>query len=135
MSLVQANWHPTHRQLRQFGVLCAIAIPCVAWLWSLSAMWFVSVSMAGLLLALLSWWLPATVAPLFIGVMLITLPIGLVLSEIVLLLVYALVFVPMGIVFRSLGRDRLQRRIDRSRNSYWEAKLQPRSLASYYRQS
>lgn len=135
MSLVQANWRPTHRQLRQFGVLCIVALPCVAWLWSLSAMWFVCLSIAGLLLALLSWWLPAAVAPLFIGVMLITLPIGLVLSEIVLLLVYALVFVPMGITFRCLGRDRLARRIDRTRDSYWEAKPQPRSLSSYYRQS
>ncbi len=135
MRLVQANWHPTHRQLRQFGMLCAIAFPCVAWLWSLTAMWSVGLSVAGLLLALLSWWLPATVAPLFVGVMLIALPIGLMLSEIALLLVYALVFVPMGVAFWCLGRDRLERRIDRSRDSYWEAKPRPRSLASYYRQS
>ncbi len=135
MSLVQANWHPTHRQLRQFGVLCAVALPCVSWLWSLSTMWIVCLSIAGMLLALLSWWLPIAVAPLFVGVMLITLPIGLVLSEIVLLLVYALVFVPIGIAFRCLGRDRLERRIDRNCDSYWVAKPRPRSLASYYRQS
>ncbi|MCC7335281.1 MAG: hypothetical protein IT422_09295 [Pirellulaceae bacterium] len=135
MSLVQANWQPTHRQLRQFGLLCALALPCVAWLWSLSASWFAGLSAAGVLLALLSWYLPVAVAPLFIGVMLITLPIGLVVSEIVLLLVYALVFVPIGVAFRCLGRDRLERRIDRSRDSYWEPKLRPRSLASYYRQS
>lgn len=135
MSLIQANWQPTHRQLRQFGVLCAVALPCMAWLWSLSAMWFTGLSVVGALLAMLSWWLPAAVGPLFIGVMLITLPLGLVLSEIVLLLVYALVFVPIGIAFRCFGRDRLERRIDRSRGSYWEPKLRPRSLASYYRQS
>lgn len=86
-------------------------------------------------MGLLSWWLPAAVAPLFSGVMLITFPIGWMLSEVVLLLVYALVFVPMGITFRCLGRDRLHRRIDRSRDSYWEAKPQSRSLAHYYRQS
>lgn len=135
MSLAQVNWHPTHRQLRQFGVLCAVLFPCVAWLWSLSAKWILCLSIAGLLMGLLSWWLPAAVTPLFRGVMLLTLPIGWVLSEVVLLLVYGLVFVPMGIAFRCLGRDRLQRRIDRSRVSYWEAKPQPRSLASYYRQS
>lgn len=135
MSLVQANWQPTHRQLRQFGVLCAVALPCMAWLWSLSAMWFTVLSVAGVLLVLLSWYLPAAVAPLFIGVMLITLPIGLVLSEIVLLLVYALVFVPIGMAFRCLGRDRLERHFDRNCDSYWKPKLRPRSLASYYRQS
>lgn len=135
MSLVQANWKPTHRQLRQFGMVSALVLPCVAWLCSLSASWFTGLSVAGVLLALLSWYLPVAVAPLFIGVTLITLPIGLVLSEIVLLLVYALVFVPMGLAFRCLGRDRLERSIDRSRDSYWGAKLQPRSLASYYRQS
>lgn len=98
-------------------------------------MWFISLTVSGLLLALLAWRLPTAVAPLFIGVMLITLPIGLVLSEAVLLLVYTFVFVPMGIAFRCLGRDRLQRRIDRSCDSYWQATPQPRSIASYYRQS
>ncbi len=135
MRLVQANWHPTRRQLRQFGVLCAVAFPGVAWLWSLSTIWWIGLSITGLLLALLSWWLPLAMAPLFIGVTLITLPIGLLLSEVVLLLVYAFVFVPMGVAFRCLGRDRLQRHIDRSSESYWKAKPQPRSLANYYRQS
>ena len=98
-------------------------------------MWFICLTVSGLLLALLAWCLPASVAPLFIGVTLLTLPIGWVLSEVVLLLVYTFVFVPMGIAFWCLGRDRLQRRIDRSCDSYWQAKPQPRSLASYYRQS
>ncbi len=135
MSLVTANWKPTVRQLRQFGVLCAMALPCLAWLWSLGGVWIGGLAIVGIAIAVLAWLVPAAIAPLFIGLMLITLPIGLVLSELVLMLVYGLLFVPMGITFRCIGRDRLHREVDRERDSYWEDKSQPRSMASYYRQS
>lgn len=135
MRLITVNWQPTHRQLRQFGGLCAIALPCLAWLWSLNTAWIGGLAIVGLVIASLAWIFPAAVAPLFIGLMLVTLPIGLVLSEVVLLLIYAMVFVPMGLVFRCLGRDRLRRHLNRTCESYWEEKPQPRSIASYYRQS
>lgn len=135
MSLVTANWKPIPRQLRQFGLLCALALPALAWLWSLGSGWISALALVGAILAVLSWCLPTAVKPIFIGLMLVTLPIGWVLSELILLLVYALLFVPMGCVFRCLGRDRLQRKFDRQHESYWEPKSQPRSVASYYRQS
>jgi hypothetical protein len=52
-----------------------------------------------------------------------------------MLVIYMAVFLPMGIAFRLFGRDRLQRRIDRNCKSYWSLKKQPKSAASYYRQS
>ncbi len=135
MSLVTVNWKPSSRQLRQFGLLCAFSLPGLAWLWSLDTAWVAGLAVVGLVIAMMAWFAPKLVAPIFIGLMLVTLPIGLVLSEVVLLLIYAMVFVPMGIVFRCLGRDRLHRKLDRQRESYWGAKTQPRSVASYYRQS
>ena len=33
MKLVEIDWHPTNRQLRQFGGLCLFALPGIAWLW------------------------------------------------------------------------------------------------------
>lgn len=135
MSLVTANRKPTQRQLRQFGLLCALALPGLAWLWSLGSVWICALAFVGVVIATLAWCLPVAVKPIFVGLMLVALPIGWVLSELILLLVYALLFVPMGCVFRCVGRDRLHRKFDRQRESYWESKSQPRSVASYYRQS
>lgn len=135
MSLVTANWKPTQRQLRQFGLLSALALPALAWLWSLGSVWISGLALVGTVIATLAWCLPVVVNPIFVGLMLVAWPIGWVLSELILLLVYALLFVPMGCVFRCLGRDSLHRKFDRQRESYWEPKSQPRSVASYYRQS
>ncbi len=135
MSLVTANWKPTQRQLRQFGLLSALALPALAWLWSLGSVWISGLALVGTVIATLAWCLPVVVKPIFVGLMLVAWPIGWVLSELILLLVYALLFVPMGCVFRCLGRDSLHRKFDRQRESYWEPKSQPRSVASYYRQS
>ena len=33
MSLIQTNWKPDAVQLRQFGVICFIALPLVGWFW------------------------------------------------------------------------------------------------------
>jgi hypothetical protein len=135
MPLVSVQWQPSHRQLRQFGILAAIALPGIAWLWSLGSPWIVGCALLGVGLAVAAGWAPRLVKPIFIGLMLVTFPIGLVLSELVLILVYWSVFVPMGLAFRLLRRDRLQRTLERQRDSYWQVKQQPRSLANYYRQS
>ncbi len=135
MSLVKANWHPTDRQLRQFGVLCALGLPLVSWMWGGSGELIAASAIGGIVLAACAFAWPRVVAPVFIAAMLVTLPIGLILSELILFLVYALVFVPMGLVFRMLGRDRLARKLQPKVSSYWTPKAQPKSVASYYRQS
>ena len=128
MSLVTANWKPTQRQLRQFGVLCALALPGLAWLWSLGSLWISGLALVGAVRATLAWCLPVAVKPIFVGLILVALPIGWVLSELILLLVYGLLFVPMGCVFRGLGRDRLHRKFNRQRESYWDIGYQRRDM-------
>lgn len=135
MGLISANWHPHKSQLRQFGLLCLLVLPGVAWLWSASAVVIGCCAFFGILLAILAFVRPKAVTPVFVGLMLITLPIGLVVSELVLLLVYACVFLPIGVLFRVLHRDRLQRTLDARAESYWSPKRRPKSVASYYRQS
>ena len=57
------------------------------------------------------------------------------LFSLAMLMIYFGVFLPIGLAFRALGRDALQRDFDYNRRSYWEVKKQPRDIASYYRQS
>lgn len=135
MAFVEANWNPTTRQIRQFGLACAVLLPFIAWLWSASNSWIGIVALTGVAIATLSFIFPKAVVPVFLGLTIITTPIGYVVGEFAMLLIYGGVVLPMGLVFMLLRRDRLQMKLDRQARSYWQAKPPARSAASYYRQS
>ena len=135
MALLEINWNPTSRQLRQFGGLCLVALPLLGWLWSGTSTVIATLAGIGLLIAVATWVYPKAIAPLFVGLMLITVPIGMVVGELAMFLIYMTVFLPIGIFFRITSRDRLRLNLDRQATSYWQPKRQPRSVASYYRQS
>jgi hypothetical protein len=135
MGLIEANWNPTTRQLRQFGVVCLLLLPMLAWLWSGDSFMIMTLAGIGLLILVVAGVYPKGVLPLYIALTVITTPIGFVVGEVALFLIYITVFLPIGIVFRVMSRDRLRLRIDRQANSYWQPKRPPRSVASYYRQS
>ncbi len=51
MALIETNWNPTSRQLRQFGGLCLVALPLLGWLWSASSTMIATLAGIGLLIA------------------------------------------------------------------------------------
>jgi hypothetical protein len=134
MAMVEINWNPGARQLRQFAGLSAIALPALGWLWGGGEMVVGGLTLVGLAVAIAGTLAPATVKPLFLLLSLVAWPIGLVVGEVAILAIYGLVFVPMAIVFRLLGRDALRLRMDRGRPTYWEPKPPAKDAASYYRQ-
>lgn len=84
---------------------------------------------------MLAWIRPASLKFVFIGMTLVAFPIGLVLSELIMLFIYITIFVPVALVFRLMGRDALHRQIDRGATSYWTLKKAPTDAESYFRQS
>ena len=134
MSLVHINWNPETRQLRQFGYVSLILLPLLAWFWGGTPLVIGIFGGSGLLFAVLATLVPRLLKPVFLGLSLLFLPIGLIVGEVMLLLVFLLVFLPMGLVFRLMGRDRLQLRIDRTRKSYWQPKNLPSQTERYFRQ-
>jgi hypothetical protein len=152
MSLIQIEWNPTSRQLRQFGSLCAIALPALGW-WlsrpesllprlldlqpaegSWRAATMAALACVGLAIAIASWTVPRIVRPVFVGLCLVAAPIGLVVSEFVIGLAYFLVITPIGLVLRSTGRDSLGLRLDRQSKTYWSPVPNERRATDYYRQ-
>jgi hypothetical protein len=77
---------------------------------------------------------PAAVRWLFVGWMVLAFPIGWLVSQIVLLLMYYLMFTPVAVLFRLRGRDPLCRRPAPGRSSYWTPKQTPQDVRSYFRQ-
>ncbi len=133
MSLAKFEWNPQPRQLRQFAAIALVVFPCIAWLWGSRQIGW-TLAAAGMFWAGLGLARPTSVKPLYVVLSAAALPIGWVLGEVLLALVYSLVFVPVGLAMRAIGRDPLRRRFDREAATYWQPKKPPAGPSSYLRQ-
>jgi hypothetical protein len=77
---------------------------------------------------------PPLVRWIFVGWMVLAFPIGWVISQLMLLLMYYLILTPVAIVFRVIGRDTLLRKRNKERASYWLPKGMPKDVRTYFRQ-
>jgi len=135
MSFVSINWKPTDRQLRQFAVATLAALPVLAWVWSRGNLAVVTAfGLAGAVLAAIGWRAPRTMRPVFLAMTLVMFPVGIVVSEVILAIVYFAVFLPVGLVFRLIGRDAMTRRFEPDARTYWSGKLMPEGREPYFRQ-
>jgi hypothetical protein len=131
MSAFTIPWHPTARTLRQFAGLWLICVGLLGWrlghvAGDLLTVLAVGFGVAGLVR-------PACVRPLFVALTVTTLPVGWAVSNLLLAVVFFGLFTPIGLIFRLLGRDALERRFRLDRDSYWEPKARPAELARYFR--
>ncbi len=59
--------------------------------------------------------------------------IGGIISRIILIILFFLIFTPIGLVLKVLGKDLLNKKIDRSKSSYWiHRDKQPESLKNQF---
>jgi hypothetical protein len=133
MKLVQINRNPSGQQLQQFGVVALIALPGIGWLWGATPTVWTTLLGVGVLFAAAGLFLPRTLKPAFIGLSFVTIPIGLVVSELTLFLMYALVFMPIGVIFYLTRRNSLNLK-PIPVETHWNKKPQPKNVSSYYRQ-
>lgn len=145
MAAIDLNLNPSKRQLGQFGLIGLFALPAIGWMLSgkptpatletANLQVLTGFAVSGLLMGVLTMARPEWLKWLFIGASLVTFPIGFVLGEVVMFLVFSVTFVPMALLFRLIKRDALHRSIQRDLPTYWQRKAQPQGVASYYRQS
>jgi hypothetical protein len=135
MAMFELNTSPTDRQLRQFGAICVAAVPLIIWMWGGSHSAIIAGLEIGAILGIIGAVQPRILKPLFTALILITLPIGLVVGEVILLAIFFGLFLPMAILFRILGRDALQRRTREEASSFWVPRTPPSSVRKYYHQS
>lgn len=133
MSLPSKRENPSRSQLRRFAWVTALGLAVLAcrrdqFAWALALQ-----AAAGLVFAVGTLW-PATVRWLFITLTTITFPIGWVISRLVLALVYFGLITPLALVFRSLGRDALQRRFQPKADTYWQPCSRQQGTDRYFRQ-
>jgi hypothetical protein len=111
--LIEIQWHPTPKQLRIFGVgglLASIVAALVLhFVWGTAAFWAILVVTAGAAICLCSLVSPAATRILYLGLTLVAMPIGFVVSLVLLAAFYFLLLTPVALVFRLIGRDALGR--------------------------
>jgi hypothetical protein len=128
---------PTPRMLRQFAGIWLVFFGGLA-VWQGvvrdNAAWGLILGIVAVTFGPLGLVKPAAIRPIFAAWMGVALVIGAVVSRLILAALFYLVFTPVGLLFRLIGRDELRlRRIDTE--SYWTEKERPRDVRSYLRQS
>jgi hypothetical protein len=138
MSLIEVNWKPEPKDLRSFGKIALIASCLVAGLLfvlkGLAIQWIFVIIALGLLIFLSSLVCLGVTRLIYLALTAITLPIGLVVSFIVLAVFFYLIITPVGLVFRLIGRDSMKRKFDSSMDSYWVKHRPTQKLERYFHQ-
>lgn len=137
MAIVTINLKPSASDLRWFGVIFALFFAIVGgfvrWRFGAptagTAIWLAA---AGI--TLLYYTLSPLRRPLYLGWMYLAFPIGWVVSQVVLALVYYVVVTGTGLAMRLLGRDAMQRRFEPNTQSYWVEHRPNEDRARYFRQ-
>ena len=147
MALIEINWNPDRRQLRGFGVIAFIAFGAIgSWIYfrhgilgiSLTPHTAVPLGYAlwtlGGLCGLGSLAAPWALRPLYLTLTVVSMPIGFVVSHVLMGLLFYVVITPIGLIFRLLGRDPLCRAFDPTAKSYWVGREVVTDVKRYYRQ-
>jgi len=135
--MIEPNWYPTKKQLRQFAVISLAGFGLVGavlkWRFGLETAPIVLWA-AGILTFVAGMASPAAVLPVYTLLMAVSMPIGWAVSNLFLRIIFYVIMTPFGLVLRATGRDPLRLRKPLT-DSYWRDHKRRDKLSSYYRQA
>ena len=144
--LVELNWSPDDRTLRQFGVIALFGFGALAacayyeaWMFAFGlgearlpiAGSFGTIAVLSLVLGLVH---PRANRLIYVGTSVLAYPIGFVLSYVILGLLFFVIIAPIGAVLRVLGKTPLARSYDPRATTYWSKTRTTRDRGSYFKQ-
>lgn len=144
--MIEIDWRPDARTLRQFGWIALVGfgfLAAIAWNEILifgfglgGARAWVAGGFAALALlsGLFSLVAPKANLPIYLGLTLLSYPIGFVLSYVIMGFLFYVLITPLGLFFKLTGRDPMHRRFDREAATYWSDPRPRRGKDSYFRQ-
>lgn len=139
----EINWHPDWRERRRFAARLLAGFPCLAAGLLLAQRWqggawvfgpALVLGGAGLALGLILWLVPAIARPFYVAWHAAACALGFVVANVVLAAVYLLLFAPVGIVRRAMGRPALTKGFDPHASTYWQDAPGPGPAGRHYRQ-
>jgi hypothetical protein len=136
--MIQIDWDPSRRALRQFAAVAFVFLAgaaTVAHLRGRSAGTVAALLAAAVAVGVCAWLRPRTLRLLYVLLSLAAFPIGLVVSQLILLVVFYGVMTPLGFLARLVRPDPLRLRMDRQAPSYWQSRSRPGDPQTYLRQA
>lgn len=134
--MVEINWNPSRKELRQFGLLCVVFFGGIA-AWrgyhhglTLGVEILAAAAAIGGVLGVAA---PQLLKWIYVGWIVVVFPIGWTVSHLLLGFIYYLILTPIGLLIRLLGHDPMNRTLDRDAKSYW-SKHEQAPVARYFRQ-
>jgi hypothetical protein len=115
------NTNPDKQELRKFGLVFATAMVLIFGLffpWLLERPWPVWPWIVAVVFAVPALLLPQVLKPVFLVWMKIGHALGWINSRIILGILFFLMFAPVALLLRLLGKDMLKRRLDASATTY-----------------
>lgn len=145
--MIEINWNPDRRQLRHFGLICLVFFGVIASWVSLrhgilgfgmtrqTAMITAAV-LAGLagISGILAAAAPHALRYLFVGLSALTFPVGWVVSNVLMALLYYGVVTPIGLALRLTQRSTIRRGFEPQAKSYWTPRSSSTDTQQYFRQ-
>lgn len=136
MAMMEINWNPSRKELRQFGFLCLVFFGgLAAWYWNKNGVTLAVelLSAAALIGGVLGAVAPQLLKYVFVGWIVAVFPIGWTVSHLLLGFIYFFILTPIGLLLRVLGQDPMNRTLDRAAKTYWTTHEQA-PVARYFRQ-
>lgn len=138
MALMDVDWNPPNRQLRQFAGIFTVFFPALAAYLHLrhgvALPTCAVIGIVAVVVGTIGLIRPPLIRPVYVAMMALALPIGMVVSTALLGVLFFLVLTPIGIALRLAGKDRIKKRGDPRVGSYWVRRNPAAGAERYFRQ-
>ena len=138
MALIEINFQPSKRELRQFAGIWFPAMFAVIgfFVHKATGAWTIPGILWGIaaVISVVGFCVPAFMRPIFVGWMVAAFPIGWTISHVMMAAIYYLVVTPLGLVMRVAGYDPMHRKFDTSAATYWIPRTQSNDAKRYFQQ-
>jgi MFS family permease len=144
--LVEINFKPDRKTLRQFGLIAFMGFGLLAAFAYYEKLVFsfglgearmplvTAFVIVGTVALLFSMVVPRANRFLYVGLTLLAFPIGFVLSYLIMGTLFFLIIGPISVLMRLFGRDSMHRAYDPSATTYWSTARPPRDKEDYFHQ-
>ncbi len=141
----EINWNPDTSQREKFALSLVIGFPVIAVIllgigWLKSGQWDRNLNLSlwiggvGFTIGLIFLHIPKIAKPFYIIWYFIAACIGIVISNVVMVLFFYLVLTPVGILRRLLSKDFFPKNFDRTKKTYWKDAPPIDDAKRYYKQ-
>ncbi|MFA5423768.1 MAG: SxtJ family membrane protein [Phycisphaerae bacterium] len=138
MALVSLNLHPTKKVLRDFGLaalfMSSLLGLMLLWMGKISLIGLGVIFLVGVIVFVLSRISDKLAKPFYLALIILTFPIGWIVSHLIMAVFYYGIITPVAIVFKLLRRDPLYRKYDPQAQTYWIEYKRKRSDKDYFHQ-